>query len=539
MFNIFSGFCFVLFVILIIYAFYRFKKGKTILDNPFLQFVDRHYKVILGMIFVVFVFTRFYNLTSVPSTMHIDEASIAYNALNIANYGVDRYTNIFPVYFLNFENGQSAMYTYIAAGLFKIFGYSLFVLRLPAVLFACITLLFGFLIGKEFKGNVFGVLMAIIITICPFFVMTSRWALDCYLMLSFFTVSIYLLIKAIKSGRCLLYSISGLMFGLTLYTYALSYLLIPVILFLIFIYLIYTKKLSLKRVISFCVPLFILACPLIINLMVQQGIVGEIRTRFFSMLKMSSDRAAEISISNVWINLKSIGNYLIYDSIANEKSTFGTMYLFSIPLIIVGIIISIVNVFRNIKKREFNLYTFFVLIFIGGIGSLLFVQYSTTILWKGNALFICLAIFLALGIDFVVRNVKYAYVFVSIVYLLAFGYFMYDYFTLYPSRIYDSSQPMIDYMEALEDANEKDKEIYSVNLDVLKWTNLWAGLALKTEPWFYRENTDHFDKISFYVPDENYDDKIYVVLKERANKLLADDFTCKNYGKIYECYKGE
>lgn len=528
-----------MFVVLIVYVLYKVKKNKIIYDNSFLAFINKHYKIFLGIIFIVFIFTRLYNLSNIPKIIHIDEASVAYNAFNIANYHVDRYTNLFPIYFLNFDNGQSAMYTYLAAILFKIFGYSIFVLRLPAVFFAFLTLVFGFLIGKELKDNAFGVLVAFLITVCPYFIMTSRWALDCYLMLGFFTISIYCLLKAIKKGKGYLYVISGLMFGLTLYTYALSYLIVPIVLLLLLIYLIYLKKLSLKNFILFCIPFFILALPLFIDVLVQQGIIGEIKTRFFSMPKMGAKRTSEISLSNVLINLKSIGNYLICDSVFNNKSIFGTMYLFSIPLILIGMIIAFVNAFKSIKSRNFNLYMYLIIIFLGDFISLLFVQYGFTILWKGNSLFICLVIFLALGIYFIIEKIKNAYIIVLVIYLIAFGYFTYDYFNLYSDRLYDSFQPMTDYIHALEDADKKDKEIYSTDMGNLKWNNLWAGLALKTKPWFYKENTDHFDKISFYIPDENYDDKIYIVLEERADTLLKDDFTCKKYGKVYECYKGE
>ena len=146
------------------------------------------------------------------------------------------------IYFLNFDGGQSAMYTYLGAILVKIFGYSLFLIRIPAVLFGLLTLIFGTLLAKEIGGKRFSVLIALLITICPYFLMASRWGLDCNLMLGLFTVSIYTLLKAIKCGKIKLYVLSGILFGLTLYTYALSYIIIPLVLLGIVIYLIYTKK---------------------------------------------------------------------------------------------------------------------------------------------------------------------------------------------------------------------------------------------------------------------------------------------------------
>lgn len=92
-------------------------------------------------------------------------------------------------------------------------------------------------------------------------------------------------------------------------------------------------------------------------------------------------------------------------------------------------------------------------------------------------------------------------------------------------------------MDALKDAVSKDKEIYSMNLDILKWTNVWAGLSLNVSPWSYRENSECFDRICFYIPNENDMNKIYIVSEDRISSLLKDDFICKKYGQVYECFK--
>ena len=532
MYKYFSVFCIFLFLIIIVSAIYK-RHNKT--GDTFLTFIEKHYKILLFVIIVIFLFTRLYELAFIPSSLQIDEAALAYNAFNIANYGVDRYTNLYPIYFLNFYSGQSLMYPYLAAILIKIFGYSLFVVRIPAVFFGLLTLVFGFLIGKELKGNGFGVLLAFIITICPVFIMTSRWALDCYLMLGLFTVSIYVLLRAIRSGKIWLFVLSGVMFGLTLYTYALSYLIVPVILLGVLIYLIYLKKVTFKQFMAVALPLLIIALPLILNVLVQCGIIGEFQTRFFTIKRMDRDGVGEISLSNVWTNLTNIGNYFINEPINNTRNIYGTLYIFSIPLVILGFVLFAYNTFKCIKERIFSTEAYLFVVFICYFLTLLFVLYSTTILWRSNAIFLCYAIFLAYGLYFAGSHLKDVLKIVLLVYLISFISFMYYYFNIFNSKENPSKE--VHYVRALEDADKKEKEIYSINLDVLQWTNVWAGLGLKTKPWFYKEYAECFDKICFFVPNENYEDKIYIVLEERATRLLDDGFTCKKYGTIYECYK--
>lgn len=68
------------------------------------------------------VFLRFFMLGKAPVGINIDEAGCGYDAWCIANFGVDRFWYRLPVYFVNFGQGQNALYTYLYAGLLKLTG---------------------------------------------------------------------------------------------------------------------------------------------------------------------------------------------------------------------------------------------------------------------------------------------------------------------------------------------------------------------------------------------------------------------------------
>ena len=60
---------------------------------------------------------------------------------------------------INYGGGQSALYTYLAALLIKIFGFSLTVIRLPALIFSILYMVFGFLLTKDLKNKKLAILV--------------------------------------------------------------------------------------------------------------------------------------------------------------------------------------------------------------------------------------------------------------------------------------------------------------------------------------------------------------------------------------------
>ena len=95
-------------------------------------------------------------------------------------------------------------------------------------------------------------------------------------------ISIYVLVKA-KSKKMFL--LSGVLFGITLYTYALSYIIIPIILLLLLGYKIYIKRIKISDIVVLFIPLIVLAIPLTLEILVNLGVINEIKTDYFSIFK--------------------------------------------------------------------------------------------------------------------------------------------------------------------------------------------------------------------------------------------------------------
>lgn len=234
------------------------------------------YNIVFLVILIVATLVRIVLLDKYPNGIHEDEAGMLYDAYSMAEYGTDRYLNENPVYLINFGGGQSVLYAAIASILIRILGLSVFVVRLPAVIFSVITIILAYILAKKYIGNKFAVVIAFLITICPWHIMQSRWGLDCNLLPAFIMISVFTLINSKKSWH---FIVSGIFWGLTLYTYALSYIMLPVFFIGLCIYLLYVKKIDLKQILITIIPILILAVPLILLQIVNYFDIGTVKLR--------------------------------------------------------------------------------------------------------------------------------------------------------------------------------------------------------------------------------------------------------------------
>lgn len=200
------------------------------------------YILCITALFIFWLYMHIYRLAEVPTGLHIDEAGMAYDAFCLANWGVDRYLNPFPLYFYNLGGGQSAAYVYLCSLCIKLFGMGTIVFRIPAVLFSFITILFSSLIVRKCFNHKWALVNAFLFCLLPYFTMQSRFGLDCNLMLGAATFCIYMTLFTIEKNRTWMYPILGLCWGLSLYTYVLSYLVFPIFLTLTLTYYLLTKK---------------------------------------------------------------------------------------------------------------------------------------------------------------------------------------------------------------------------------------------------------------------------------------------------------
>lgn len=371
------------------------------------KFIDKYlYPVLLDLLFLLFVATRFWRVTTIPSGLHIDEAAMAYNAWSLAYYGVDRYLKSWPVYFMNFDGGQSALYCYLCAGLFKLFGFHVLLIRLPAIFFSFLTFLFGILLVRKLypQNRYLSLIAGGLITICPYFIMASRFGLDCNLMLGMSTVFLYFFTCAVEKGRYRWYAIAGLCGGLVLYTYAISYLALPLFLVLSLVYLLWVKRFSIKGWLVMAVPMGILAFPLLWEQYINALDLEEVRLGVVTVTKMATYRASEISGFNRAYFIQALHSIFHFDSFGyNSIPEFLNLYYLTIPLTILGVLYLLFFLGKKLGKREYSPLIYPFLWFV----VLLFIQSSlVSNTNKSNGIFFAIVFLAVSGVQSILKLLK-------------------------------------------------------------------------------------------------------------------------------------
>ena len=477
------------------------------------------YYIILIAILLVGIITRVIKFGEIPIGLNVDEAGIIYDAYCIEEYGTDRFNNSYPVYMINFGGGQSALYTYVTAILFKIFGVSLTVARIPALIFSILFMVFGFLITKDFKNKKLAILVEFLIVIAPWHFMQSRWALDCNLMSSMLLMSIYTLIKAKNK---ILYFIAGSLFGISLYTYALSYISIPIILLLLLGYMLYIKKIKISDIFVFAIPLAIIATPLILYMLVNMGVLQEIKTPFMSILKMWTFRIGEVNLNNIFQNfLKMFQCIFAFDmNNYNAFPTTGTLYYISIPFAILGFYKSIKSVVQD-----------FIAVFICGI---LIVPGINRI----NAIYISVIYYTALGIQYVSENRKYVLGIIITLYLVFYVMFLYQYFGIYGKQesVVGFNKSAIEVVKYIESNDKFDGKLINPRLRVTQ-PYIYVIIAKQMTPIEFNEKAVIGESLVYAVDryifynDIISDDVVYVIQddEEFIQKLISEGFSLEEF----------
>lgn len=385
---------------------------------------------------------------------------MAYDAYCLATNGTDRWLNHFPVYLENFGGGQSALYAYLAAIFVKIFGLNMISIRMPAFLLSIAAIILVYFTTKKECSVKSAQLFSFLIAIMPWNIMASRWGLDCNLLAPMIIISTCLLINA-KSIKG--YIFAGISFGVTLYTYALSYLIVPVFLAFVLLYMLYTKKIKFKNFIPLGIPMFILALPLMLMILINNGYINEIKG-FITIQKLPEYRGSEISISNIKDNVKFIKKIFTTDGLTyNALPEFGTVYNFSIFLIILGGLLELNTFWHNIKNRKFEFSTVMFLL-VGTVLLCLMLTVGPNIN-KANAIYIPMMFFIVTAMKMFYKNYKiifYIFMILFVVFFIRFEKFYFcDYEKIYGVQQYFEK----DYLEALEYANKeyKNKDIHVFN----------------------------------------------------------------------------
>ena len=366
----------------------------------------------------------------------------AVDAKALADYGTDRFGMRFPVHLTAWGYGQmSSLLSYLMAPLIKLFGLNPVVARLPQLIVSLLGLLALYLFCRDAFGKTAALVIFAFGAINPWHILQSRWALDCNLYPHFFLFGLYFLNRAMKGKKRLWLCVSMVMFGLCMYCYGIAIYTMPVFLMLACVYLLVKKRVSLGEALMALVVWLAVAWPFILVMAINFFRWDTIETPIFTLPYFAgSVRSGDILFfsenipAQLWQNMKALAAAAIIqkpDLPWNSIGQFGSLYLFSLPFAIAGL----VWLLKRLKTSD---------------GAVLLLLFFVTGVWCGlctnnvninrvNIIFYPMLCFTGLGLYAVGRCVRVRFLRPGLAagYLLAFCLFCGCYFGPYAQQIED------------------------------------------------------------------------------------------------------
>lgn len=505
---------------------------------------------LLICIMVVAVAARLIGFGEYPGGLTVDEAYAGYEAWSLLNYGMDSWGYSFPVYLTTWGSGMSALNSYLMIPFIAVGGLNKVTMRMPQVLIGILTVYVFYLFVKEISDEKKALISAALLAISPWHVITTRYGMDANMAPGLLVFSAYFFLKALSNKKYMIPS--AILYGMSLYTYATIWIFVPVLLWGWGLYALKHKKIKIgKELVLAIVILAVTALPLMLFVLINIGVIPEIRTKFLSIPKLVVFRGDELAPDSVLWNAKSLIKLCLTQNdglIWNVIPGYGVFYLISLPFGMIGAWRYIVLSYRNLKSRTFGyegMILFWIIVSIGtGIAQGVNVN-------KINSIHIPILILIVEGIAYLTDNMKRTggYV-IAALYLLCFAGFEVEYYTDYQQEI--SALMLEGAGEALEFAmdlySEQDYEAvflpnelrHSQVLFYTKWPTdefvekvQWQSYP---ERWLKADSFGMFrwrrEEGSIRLSDEN----IYVFTKKEADLFEENGYQIKMFDNCGVAY---
>lgn len=473
------------------------------------NFLDKYYWVVLILIGLAFLVTRLFRFDSYPNGIHIDEISMATDAKMLRDWGTDRLGVRYPVYLQSYGGGQNVFSTYANMLLFKFVPITISSMRILSVVWGLLCLIATFGICSEIlEDRKWGLIGAILVTILPVYLMSERWALESYVLLPLSTIAMYFAIKAVKSNKLIYFILTGIMLGAAMYTYAISYFVFPIMLVLVLAYLLYLERLTVKNALGLIIPLAILGAPLIAFQLVVMDIIPSFSTPFSDFFAFPFERETEISLANIPNSLIFMfkgmlvgGEELSYNSTAE----FGNVYLFLVPLVVLGLGFAIWELVRSLKEREFKPSVLVLIFFVASfIVSILLLGPNTN---RVNEIYMPICIFICMALFYLFRNKKGALVTYGVMGAATFVFFLYFYFCCFDEVygmpvLFTSDQGIKAVFRAEENYVQDGTEVYITFEDHVEKQNMKTYFFFGDEDEKWSEECMSYGNVTIGFPEE-------------------------------------
>lgn len=491
------------------------------------RFLSRH-KFILSILLLA-ACARLIHLGGLPDGVHRDEAYSAYNTWSMMTQGIDSRGYHAPVYFIAWGSGMNVLYSYLALPLFRLFGASLLVFRLPQAFVSLAGVYAFYVLGRECFDAGTGYFMAFALAINPWSVMNARFGLESTLAPGMILFALTFLVLGFKRHPNYIL-LSALFMAASLYSYALTWIALPVILVLIL--LLYRKRIPQKPVTLVSAALLLAAAmPLLLFVAVNLDYIPEIITPLFSIPRLASFRSSEFDVRHILQNITTVFRVVTrqYDGVTHTSSPLvGAYYLFTTPFFLFGIALHTIKLFRNYRAGDNDPQYIFV-IWLAGASVVSLLQENITMVHI-NLIHIPIIFYGIYGITQAARYAKSRLIVPACVtfFSISFLLFFYHYATDTDTHFYNATA--VEALETAKDLAKPGQTITIVGYPTIQY-GAWLWFE-KPDPVDYCTNVTYRDDPAWaqlgvygqleyvYSFDEVTGENIYIVLNNKANYEL-------------------
>lgn len=420
---------------------------------------------ILICILFLSLLTRTIFLNSVPPALNQDEAVSGYDAYTLGINLRDHHGNYFPVMLQSFNDWASPLLTYLTIPFVKVFGLSIFSIRLTIALFGVfsIYLLYKLLVHL-FKRKSIALLGAFLLAISPWHITLTRWAIPPgivpFCLLLFLCTFFWSINKQKNDGSIWQYVIPGITGGLLTYSYPTQKLFAP--LFILALVIIYIKN-HFKSFLILLTVFVIFISPIYILTFSDQ----KYNARFNDVSSISNPNAKKEIISRYF-------NYFLPDfqfqtgdkDMMHQVPGTGNSYGFLSIFFYLGIIICILGSVKLITIKNVDSKTYQMLL------AWLFLFPIAAALTKDNNMVLRVVHGLPLVVIFFTLTCSYIFskvnkkivnifiIFIVLIGIFNFGKFSLFYFKKYPDLVFVQYQYGIhEFMSFLQENEGRYDEV--------------------------------------------------------------------------------
>lgn len=453
--------------------------------------------IILTILFLYFLFLL-HDLGKVPG-LFFDEANYATEVRSFSTFGTDIHGLRFPVYLSSiWGQGQSILYAIFAVPFVKLFGFSMFVFRLPMVLIGLTFITLMTYATKVVSKNHYLTLFVLIMLISsPWTFMSLRWVLDANIAPLILNIGICLIVLGLAnfngslSKKLLIYS--GFVFvALSAYGYMALWLYLPLLVILIFIFILKNHLLPLRELLISSAAMFIITLPIIlfaIKIFVLHG-SGPTHFLFFDLPSLPGSRQSSLIdfssqhiLIDMWNNFYTGINFYIsgFDKLPwNSIKGYGVLYPAFLIFTAIGLIVPS-KFYKNYATAVY-LWKLTILAFL----PLTFVIKPNFNHW--NVVNFPLIIVSAFGLYFVFSKIKH---YSSVILIVVPVIIMLAFMTNYWGTNSIPKNGMINY-SSVNKLNNSTKG-HRVFISNLMWNFTYFKLIQNVSPKEYNNEQDHLN----------------------------------------------